>query len=242
MPSSAAAPVEVANFSQFQLEPHVQMSLQKAWTLSGGRPLNAAHLIKGGLLVARTGPSRAFKKLASLVPLPSLSDVKGINVPPADLSALPLTRALADSVHVAVIFLKEKGGVWGRDYVTLALLAKDDSSLTDLANEASSSVQGIRDAWFYFVSSTPQHRTVESWQRWWRSAGVPLPAETTPTVVSGYLFVWDARAYPFPKLEEYAKTIEKQGFCDFSWSTGNTPTISPEAKSSWRNAKTNQVA
>ena len=230
MPSSPAAPVVVANFSQFRLEPHVQKSLQKAWTLSGGRPLNASHLLKGALLVARTDSSKAFEQLASLVPLPSLSDVKGTDIPPPDLSALPLTKALADSFQVAVSFLKEKGGVWGRDYITLALLAKDDSSLTDLASEASSSVQAIQDSWFHFVSSTQEHRTVESWQRWWRSAGVPPPAQTMPTAVPANLFVWDPRAYSFPKLEEYAETIERQGFCDFSWSTGNTPTISPGGK------------
>jgi len=60
------------------------------------------------------------------------------------LSALPLTKALADSVNVAVSFLKEKGGVWGRDYVTLALLAKDDSSLTDLASEVQPVSRNLR--------------------------------------------------------------------------------------------------
>src|SRR5882672_240599 len=230
MPSSGAAPVVVANFSQFRLEPHVQKSLQKAWTLSGGRPVNASHLLKGALLVARTDSSKAFQQLALLLPLPSIPDVKGTDIPPADLSALPLTKPLADSVHVAESFLKEKGGVWGRDYVTLALLAKDDSSLNDLAREASSSVQAIQDSWFYFLSSTQEHRTVESWQRWWRSAGVPLPEQTAPSGAPSNLLVWDPRAYPFPEIEEYAETIEKQGFCDFSWSTGNALVISPGGK------------
>ena len=230
MPTSAASPVVVANFSQFRLEPHVEQSIQKAWTLSGGQPLNASHLLKGALLVAKTTSSKAFKQLASLVSLPSLADQTRADIPPADVSALPLTRALADSVQVAVSFLKEMGGVWGRDDVTLALLAKDDSSLTGLASEASSSLQDIQNSWFYFVSSTQEHRTIESWQRWWRSAGVPLPAQTTPAAVPSNLFVWDPRTYPFPKLEEYAETIEKQGFCDFPWSIGIALDISPGGK------------
>jgi hypothetical protein len=230
MPSSAVAPVVVANFSQFRLEPHVEKSLQKAWKLSDGRPLNASELIQGALLVARTGSSKAFKQIASLVPLPSLRDVKATEVPPANLAALPLTKPLADSLHIAESFLKEKGGVWGRDYLSIALLAKDDPSLAGLTSEAKTTVETVRDAWFYFVSSTDERRTAESWKQWWRSAGVPLPAQATPTAALAHLFVWDPRAYPFPRLEEYAGLIEKQGFCDFTWSTGNTPTVNPGAR------------
>lgn len=230
MSPSAVAPVVVANFSQFSLEPHVQKSLQKAWILSGGRPLNASNLIQGALLVARTVSSEAFQQIGSLVFLPSLADVKATGVPPANLAALPLTKPLADSLHIAESFLKEKRNIWGRDYLTIALLAKDDPSIVDLANEAKTTVEAVRDAWFYFVSTADKRRTAESWKRWWRSAGVPLPAQATPTTVPAHLFVWDPRPYPFPKLEEYADLIEKKGFCDFAWNTGNAPSVNPGAR------------
>jgi hypothetical protein len=230
VPSPATPPVAVANFSQFRLGAHPQKSLQKAWILSGGKPLNASHLLKGAVLVARTDPSTALKQLTSIVSLPKLQDVKGTDIPPADLSALPLTKALADSFHVAVSFLRETRSVWGRDYITLALLAKDDPSLIDLASEAGSTLRAIQDKWFQFVSTTKGHRSFESWQRWWRSAAVPLPAKTAPSGVSANLLVWDSRTYPFTELEAYAKTIEKQGFCDFSWSMGNASVVSPGGK------------
>jgi hypothetical protein len=47
----------VVNFTQFQLESHVQKALRLAWALSGGRPMNAGHLLKGALLAARTDRS-----------------------------------------------------------------------------------------------------------------------------------------------------------------------------------------
>src|SRR6516164_4343608 len=128
-PTRAFASV-VVSFTKYKLEPHVQRSLEKAWALSGAQPLNAGHLLKAALLVAESTRSKAFLKLASLLPLTILIDVKPTVVGPADLAALPLTKPLADSFEVAEAFLKDKNAIWGRDYVTLALLAKDDPSLT----------------------------------------------------------------------------------------------------------------
>jgi hypothetical protein len=96
MPATAPAAV-IVNFTKYKLEVHVQKSLQKGWSLSGGQPLNASQVLKGALLVGRTDRSKAFQKLASLLPLPNLPDVKATDIAPADLAALPLTKPLADS-------------------------------------------------------------------------------------------------------------------------------------------------
>lgn len=103
-------------YGSFKLEIHVKNSLQTAWALAGGRPLNANHLLKGALLEARTRRSKALLKLASLLPIPNLANVKPTDVPPADLAALPLTKPLADSFSVAEGFFKDKGVVWGPPY------------------------------------------------------------------------------------------------------------------------------
>jgi Skp family chaperone for outer membrane proteins len=227
MPTSVSTAV-VANFSQYKLEIHVQRALQKAWLLSGGRPLNAGHLLKGALLVGRTVRSSAFQKIAFLLPLTNLEDVKVTEIPPADLAALPLTKPLADSCSVAESFLKDKDIIWGRDYITIALLAKDDPSLAEIANEAGTNMQAILPAWFEFVTSGGKRRTRDAWQRWWRGAGVALATEESkPTKSSSaFLLTWNPKLFPFPDLQHHVEEIDKKGFSTVRWSTGNRRSIS----------------
>jgi hypothetical protein len=228
MVTSSPAAVLV-NFTKYSLETHVEKSLQKAWGLSRGQPLNASHLLKGALLVVQKNQSKAFLKLASLLPLSNLTDVKATGQP-ADLAALPMTKPLADSFSVAEGFFKDKGAVWGRDYVTLALLAKDDPSLAQTASEAGSSVQAIWAAWFDFVSKGRTRRPREAWQRWWRGAGVPLPAVEKSPTAAAYLFTWNPRKSTFAKLDDHIAEIETQGFSVFPWGTGNRRNIKPDER------------
>ena len=215
----------VVNFTQFQLEAHVQKALHRAWALAGGRPLSAGHLLEGALRVARTDRSAAFVKLASLLPLPSRPDVKTTDVPPPDLAAMPLSKPLADSFSVAEGFLGDKKTVWGRDYVTLALLAKDDPSLPEIARAAGSDVDTLRREWLNFLRSSDQRRTPDAWQRWWRGAGVPLPAEDKPAAAA-YLFTWNPARFPFPELEGRAQEVREDGSTVVRWSTGTRRTMS----------------
>jgi hypothetical protein len=230
MSSSEPARVIVRNFSQFKLETHVQNSLQRAWSLAGGRPLNAGHLLKAALIEVRRSRSVAFLRLAALLPLENLEDVKTTDVPPADLGALPLTKPLADSIVVAEGFFRDTGEIWGRDYVTLALLAKDDPSLIEFESETNLKIQAVRDAWFKFVTLNDERRKHDAWQRWWRAAGVPLPSGEQATEAAGYLFTWNPKQFPFGEMEQHIQEIEKQGFSVFSWSVGNRRTIYPNAR------------
>jgi hypothetical protein len=225
MPTSAL-PAAIVNFSRFRLETHVRKALQKAWALSSGRPLGARDLLKGALLVARTHPSAAFQKAASLLPLPSLEDVTTAG-PPLDLAAVPLTRPLAGSFSVAEGFLGAGQTVWGRDYVTLALLAKDDPSLAEIAREAGTSVEDVRREWLDFVREGSERRTPEAWQRWWHGAAVPSPAEERAAAGAAYLFTWNPTRFPFPKLDRHVRRIEEKGSTAFRWSTGNRTDVSP---------------
>jgi hypothetical protein len=225
MPTLAAV---VVNFTQFQLETHVEKALRRAWALAGGKPVTASHLLKGALLVARTDQSAAFLRLRSLLPLTSLQDVKTTEGPPADLAAMPLVNPLAESFSVAEGFLGDKKTVWGRDYVTLALLAKDDPSLGDIAREAGSDIDAVRRAWFDFVCASDQRRTPDAWQRWWRGAGVSSTTEEKPTPVTtpAYLLTWNPIRYPFPELDGHAQTVKAGGSTVIRWSTGNRRSMS----------------
>jgi len=230
MGSSARAAVVVANFTQSKLETHVEKALQKAWLLSGGRPLNASQLLKAALLVGRTDRSEAFVKLASLLRLSDLSDVKTTELPPANLAALPLTRPLADSFLIAEPFFKDQGALWGRDYVTLALLAKDDPSLAEMIRDAGSSSVAVLDDWYFFVSSSSKRRTADAWQRWWRAAGVPLPTQITQASQQAYLLTWNPKEFPLADLNYRIDEVEQQGSSVFPWRLGNRRSIPKGAR------------
>src|SRR5215470_12445076 len=95
------------NFNQFKLEAHVQRALQKAWALAEARPLNASNLLKAVILESQNGRSKGFGKLAGLLPLSQLADVKPASVAPADLAALPVTMPLSESFSIAQGFFKD---------------------------------------------------------------------------------------------------------------------------------------
>lgn len=81
MPSAQPASAIVINLSRFRLELHVQKAIGMAWRLSGGRPVDAGHLLRGAMIVARTRRSQAFSKLVSLLPLSDLSEPPSAGVP-----------------------------------------------------------------------------------------------------------------------------------------------------------------
>lgn len=180
MEGEAAASAEVVDLSGLGLEGHVRRALQRARELSGGTPLSAADLLKAAVAV---GGSDAFTMLATLLPwserdAPPPSTASDVSV---DVDAIPVGRALAGSFSVAWDFLAAgKAAVWGRDYVTIALLARDDPSLVELAQETGTQIDVVRREWLQFLTTQGRHRSAEEWKQWWRAAGFPTSAEPPP--------------------------------------------------------------
>jgi hypothetical protein len=229
MVAKVNAPV-VVNFTQFELESHVEKALQDAWKVAARKTINASALLKGALMVARNNPSPALRKLASLLPEVHIGNLRPGDSTPLDLAATPVSAGVAESFSVAEGFLKEGGNrVWGRDYVTLALLAKSDPSLDEIASAAGSNLETIRREWLEFVCSTDQRRKPDSWQRWWRGAGLALPEDpATPakSPTAAYVFTWNPLRFPFPDLDSHLATLRASGSTVISWSTGNRRTMS----------------
>ncbi|MGD8931895.1 MAG: hypothetical protein PVI52_04940, partial [Chromatiales bacterium] len=170
-------PPIVVNFSRFTLEGHVQRAISLAWKFSGGHPIDASHLLKGALVIADEGKAtKAFSKLRELLPIPDVVEPAETNLPPADLAALPLVGPLAQAFTIAESFFTKEQTVWGRDYITLALLAKDDPSLAVLARNAGTDIESVRNEWHKLLD-IDTHRQPEDWDDWWRSAGIPLSRE-----------------------------------------------------------------
>jgi hypothetical protein len=217
----------LVNFSRFRLEKHVELALNRAWELSNNAPLEAGHLMRSAsyMGVGTAYSSTAFRKVRSLLPLRPTELKRAPK--PLDLAATPLVRPLAESVSVAEAFLADQGTVWGRDYVTLALLAKDPS-LDEIANEAGVDLQAVRREWFEFVCSSDEHRSKEEWEKWWRAAGFAAPDQVVgsqPT--AAYLLTWNPALFPFGNLDEHINAIRERGQSVFQWSTGRRRSMSP---------------
>ena len=195
--NSTGSPVLV-NFSRFKLESHVSKALSIAWKFSGGHPINASNLLIGALVTAREPrPTKAFLKLGQLLPVSRVVVPDEIELPPVDLAALPFVEALARVFFVAEAFFAKEETVWGRDYITMALLAKDDPSLKKIAWDAGVDIASVRNAWREFLASG-KHRSPGEWDDWWRSAGVPLPddSEAAREFPMAYLLTWNPKLLP----------------------------------------------
>lgn len=174
MPESERSQLVSVNLTGFQMESHVSEAFRTAWALANDRPVDAALAIRAGVIVSekRKVPSPAFAKLHSLFPIPDLDTPPPDRLSSADLTAFPLAPAFASAFTVAEKFFDAERRVWGRDYVTLALLS-GDPSLSEVAEQVKSTVEPLQDEWFRFVTSSGARRSAEEWKKWWRSAGVP---------------------------------------------------------------------
>ena len=203
----------VVDLSELRLEGHVGRALDHAWRLTGGKPLGSADLLTAVVLEADNSSSEAFREITSLLPLGDDSGVAEVSAPEPNLATMPFTPALGRSLEVAKRFLAKPGTVWGRDLVTLALLADDEPELEDLADQAGTSLAALRVSWLQFVSSSDIHRSPEDWADWWREAGVPAAA---------FLLTWNPERFD-PEGNEFRGKMDAFSLGEephWEWSTG----------------------
>ena len=211
---------------KYQLETHVEAAFRVALNLAAGQAINARHTLEAAVIVSRTASSRAFEELASLLSLPDPDAQPTGETPDANLGELLLHAALAASFSTAERFFQQAKAVWGRDYVTFALLAADPS-LGQITENAYDGLATLRDVWFEFVTSTDEHRGRDGWEEWWRGANVPLPHERiiSPSGQT-YLLTWDPARSPFGNVSAAARRAALEGSATITWSVGHRD-ISP---------------
>jgi hypothetical protein len=169
-----AAPEPV--FDPALAETQVVLALAEAGALAGDGPILPSHVLRAIVHVAGRAGSQAFQRFARLVPLAAGAATK--TTPPTPTDPSRLEAALLRQLRRAQ---QPRPGetastmLWGRDLVTAALLASDEPAAT-LA-EAGRTLGELRDAWFGYVTSSADHRSVDEWQAWWSEAGVALPGE-----------------------------------------------------------------
>jgi hypothetical protein len=226
------------DFSSHTFEQHVGYALRTAHTLAGDRPIEAREALRAVIIVNRYAPSEAFSTLSSLLQLTNLPEVPmPQDLPdPQDRLEVCLSQPLAASYAVAERFVVDDT-IWGRDFITMALLADYDPSLNEVASEAGTTVDGLQDAWFRFVTSSDRRRNRASWVAWWGEAGIPLPEERDHTrdpsssaPPATYLFTWNPATYEEGKVEKFAQEIRNSGSTTMKWSTGTRRHVLPESR------------
>lgn len=217
---------EFVDLTQFDLEPHVAEALRVAKLLAGDHPVSPSHALQAAMVVGRTRNSTAFSMLASLLPAPQTSKPADEEVEAADPGSLRFDDSLSAAYSDAKPFLEKTDSIWGRDYVTLALLAVDPLP-RQTAGEEGGSLHRVRDEWFRFVTSDKSHRDEASWAEWWHQAGVPLPDERQRTPTNrAYLLTWDSALTPFSHLAALAQRTKREGAAVGTWSVGEAD-VSP---------------
>lgn len=194
---------------RFKLEPHVTHAFRIAHLLAKEAPVDAATALTAASIASRERISPAFEHLAKLLPShdqPSFELDQIVNV---QIASVRLAPALDFSFGIAASFFQKGGPIWGRDYVSAALLACD-ASLRSLASEAGTTLDTLRDAWFRFLTSDSQR--LADWGELWTRSSVPLPHERnlTPTD-DALLLTWDPSLSPFTQMQGVAQRVELEG-------------------------------
>jgi len=222
-PDSSPAVIDLLGL---KLQPHVEEALLTAQTLARDQPINAATALRAAAIVNQKVQSNAFRFLASMLPDLTKESV----APAADSKASPLfSRPLVQSFEIArpYLFQGDTRGdsMWGRDYVTWALLAHDPS-LEELARQAGTPLDSLRDQWFGFLKGEGDtHRQLEQWEEWRSKASQPPPSRSTGPIT--LLLTWNSKKYPWKELEKRIEEIAATGSATGFWSTGNRKDVQP---------------
>jgi len=224
-------PGRIIDLSSLALERHVHKAFRTAKALAQDEPINALHLATAAVVVVGDLGSSAFEFLSSrLTNLESVT-VDDEQLPPEDEKSFLFSVGIARSFVAARPALQDSRTVWGRDYVTLVLLAGADETLEQVARGAGSSLDDLRADWFRYAAASDRHRTADEWRAWWANAKVPFPelsdgveqkqAEDVSTLTTTtYLFTWNPDRFPWDDLEELIADIRTQGAATQGWSTG----------------------
>ncbi|KPJ94137.1 MAG: hypothetical protein AMJ53_05880 [Gammaproteobacteria bacterium SG8_11] len=207
-----AAPIAI-DLSEYELERHVRLAFRLAVAMADGETPNAKNLLCGAVLAGRDYTSEAFSHISNLLQKVDVKPPDPDLLPPEDIASVTLSEYLAKSYAVAKHFFETSTNVWGRDYITFALLAIDDPSLTELAMEAGTSIEELQYNWFQFISGDKSHRKQDEWKRWWKAAGAYIPP-------ASYLFTWNPDKYVWANMDNTAREIDQNGFAERTWSTG----------------------
>jgi hypothetical protein len=170
---------DTIDLGSLNAESHVRKAFYKAKAWAGDRPIDSRHALQAAMLVSREVNSEAFRFLASLLPLSDLQEPSKEQMPSEDETVFVLSEPLSKSFSIAKRFFGTDRAVWGRDFITIALLSTADPSLPEIAKKVNSTLASLQDNWYNFVCSSDKRRDRKLWRDWWHKANVPTPDERT---------------------------------------------------------------
>ena len=216
------------NLDSLEMESHVRQAFLSAQAMAGSRPVNASDLLQAAVAVGRSGPSEAFAYLTELLEI----DARPPERAAAKAPIVTVTAPMARSFDIARQIIGSDT-MWGRDYVAMVLLAKDDT-LHGLATDENRTPDWLRDEWFRFVvrSDRDYHRDRAAWTAWWEAAGLHPPANEpdASAVTPAYLFTWNPERFDKAKIREHVVEQESSGSTVMGWSTGNRTQVEVGAR------------
>jgi hypothetical protein len=188
--SQANARISTIDFSKYGIDTQVEDALRLAIAEEteelvnienarlDDRRLNASTWLKAVLSAKGLEGSKSFSKWVSYFP-PEETRVSPRARFSGRLDEVGVDGFLKVSFEIAEPFLATDHEIWGRDYITIGLLA-DDPALEELAERAGRNLSSLRDEWFRFVTGE-KRRTHRRWVDWWTAAGIGPPGTRAPT-------------------------------------------------------------
>jgi len=219
-------PPRTFDVSSWDLEQHGRDALELAQALcKEDEAVDSRRFFHAIVRASVQAPKGAFAFVAEILKSESSSQ-PSIEPSASDISSLQLAGPLARSL--SRLEPKFSGGrIWGRDLVTVALLAADDPSYAALLDGSDCTLAEFQDQWFDFLKADSRHRKAEEWQTWWKDAGVPLPSQRSGASRT-YLMTWNPgrqKDTPNHPPKEALQDITQSGSAVLPWRISNARNV-----------------
>jgi len=167
--SDAIATVEF-QLADLDAEPHVVEALRLAASLSAG-PCSAGDVLLAVVLNSASAGSKAFQAFRSYLPGKLDAKVAGTG----KIESVRLTSKLSESWTETGFWTTESPRIWGRDLITIALLAEHDPTLAHFCVDAGVPIDFLQDQWFRYLFSNTNRENPPDYRKIWESVNVPIP-------------------------------------------------------------------
>ena len=157
-----------------EVEPHAFAAIRHAASSAGGTAVGAGGVVRA--ILAQTKQGGAFEQLREyVVPrrLLAAEDRSTASPDPEAILEMAVTPVLGESLLAIPDYVRTSGWrMWGRDLITVALLA-DDPTLTALTAEGGTNPTSLRRQWLSFLLRDSRHLSEKDYRDWFEDSGFP---------------------------------------------------------------------
>lgn len=170
------------------IEPHVVDALKYAQAFDPKVPIKASTALQAVIFMARKNKaqSKAYMQLFFLLSGADEERFKSTKI--SNINSYLLDEHFGRSIKFALEQInkqKIEDSLWGRDFITAAILCYNEKSLNELALNSGISLEELQDRWYQFLNDATDQKIKRDWNLWWKYSGIPLPADRRTR--AGYL-------------------------------------------------------